>query len=74
MAQLDLSAWDAQLPGLAQKLPDLDGLDQADIQRLEALILQAQAQQAASLAAATEESLSHVPALLRGAVRKLLFR
>lgn len=51
-----------------------DALDSADRERLLALAEQAHRKQTATLIEATEASLKHVPALLRPAVRKLLFR
>ncbi len=74
MAKPTLTALQEKLGSAAALLPSLTPLDDADQARLCALIDSAKAKQAESLAAATEESLDHVPALLRGTIRKLLFR
>jgi hypothetical protein len=66
------------LASLRRELPsaDLQGLDTlkaADAEHLAKLIDQARQQQKAQLRAALQASLDHVPFLLRGAVRKVLF-
>ncbi len=48
------------------------GLDAADRQQLQRLIADAQAQQERSLQQATDTALKHVPALLRGPIRRIL--
>jgi hypothetical protein len=53
-------------------LPDLSALSGAEQDRLVALIQTARRNQKAQLAQAMEDALSHIPALLRGAVRKVL--
>ncbi len=50
-----------------------DKLDEGDRERLVKLFDRASQQQAEALRAASEDALKHVPALLRGTVRKLLF-
>lgn len=66
------------LDNLKQKLAGADvsfakDLDGGDIERYIGLLDAAQDHQAQSLREAAEESLKHVPRLLRPAVRKLLF-
>lgn len=53
-------------------LPDLSALSGAEQDSLVALIQTARRNQKAQLAQAMEAALSHIPALLRGAVRKIL--
>ncbi|RZQ62235.1 hypothetical protein [Amycolatopsis suaedae] len=57
-----------QLPGPLP--PGIDALSEEDKQRLADALRSARHQQAAALAAAGEEGLRYVPALLRGVVRK----
>lgn len=53
--------------------PDgLDGLDAEQLAELAVLLADAKRKQKADVDAALTESLSHVPLLLRGAVRKIL--
>lgn len=53
--------------------PDgLDGLDADQLAELAKLLTEAKRKQKADVDAALTESLSHVPLLLRGAVRKIL--
>lgn len=59
---------------LGADLPVLDELTDADAEALLALVERARREQAAALTAAEANTLRHVPALLRGAVKKLLFR
>lgn len=73
LAQVDLSALRERLGVSGGALPVLDGLDQADVERLCGLVDKARQRQGKDLESASEEALKHVPALLRGAVRKLLF-
>lgn len=66
------------LAALRRELPsaDLRGLDRlkaADAERLAEVIGHAQSQQKTELHRALHNSLEHVPFLLRGAVRKVLF-
>ena len=49
-------------------------LDGADRERLAGLLQTARREQGRMIAEASEEALSHVPALLRPAVRKLLLK
>lgn len=53
-------------------LPDLSALGGAEQDQLVGLIQAARRNQKAQLAQAMEAALSHIPALLRGAVRKIL--
>lgn len=62
----------AALGNAAGELPVLDALSADQMATLIQLIEAARAQQGTALQAASEQALSHVPALLRGAVRKLL--
>lgn len=50
----------------------LDGLDAEQLAELATLLADAKRKQKADVDAALTESLSHVPLLLRGAVRKIL--
>ena len=67
----DLSSLRQRLGGA--DLAALKALDEADIARLSGLMDSAQSHQAQALQKASEQALTHIPALLRGAVRKLLF-
>lgn len=59
---------------LGSPLPKgLEALSKAELQVLATAFASATQQQRIALAAATEAALSHVPLLLRGAVRKVLF-
>lgn len=73
MATPDLSALRELMGTAAEQLPPLGALDQADAERLAALLATAHEQQKEMIQEASEEALGHVPALLRKAVRKLLF-
>jgi hypothetical protein len=66
----DAGALQKELGGVA--LPDLAALSAADQDQLVALIQSARRAQKTQLAAAMESALSHIPMLLRGAVRKIL--
>lgn len=68
---MDLKELQQHLGGV--ELSFADKLDAGDIDRYGDMLTQASRQQAHTLQQASEESLKHVPALLRGAVRKLLF-
>ncbi|MGJ8667844.1 MAG: hypothetical protein ACSHXK_00020 [Oceanococcus sp.] len=74
MSKADLSALEADLGNSLDGIAGLKGLDQADVDRIQALMNNAIEQQKRDVAEASEQALKHVPALLRGAVRKLLFR
>jgi hypothetical protein len=52
--------------------PGFDGLDETALRHLAAAVRGAGQAQKADLAQALEAALGHVPALLRGAVRKIL--
>ncbi len=54
-------------------LPALDALTPAEIETLRLRIRAARQQQKQQLARASEAALSHIPTLLRGPVRKILF-
>lgn len=73
MATADLSALRELMGPAAAQLPPLWSLDQPDADRLAGLLRSAQQQQRQMILEASEEALGHVPALLRKAVRKLLF-
>lgn len=66
----DAGALQRELGGVA--LPDLGPLSAAEQERLAGLIQAARRAQKAQLAQAMESALSHIPMLLRGAVRKIL--
>lgn len=68
---MDLKELQQRLGGV--ELSFADKLDASDIERYGDLLAQASQQQAQTLQQASEDALKHVPALLRGAVRKLLF-
>lgn len=51
----------------------LESLSKPQLEKLTAAFATAKEQQRAALAASTEAALSHIPMLLRGAVRKVLF-
>ncbi len=51
----------------------LEGLSKPQLEKLAVVFAAAKTQQRAALLASTEAALSHVPMLLRGAVRKVLF-
>ena len=53
--------------------PGLEALSKPQLEKLAAAFASAKEQQRVALAASTEAALSHVPMLLRGAVRKVLF-
>ncbi len=67
----DLTALHDRLGG--GDLSALNKLDEADVERLCQLFDAARTQQAETLQQASEQALKHIPALLRPAVRKLLF-
>lgn len=52
---------------------EVDGLDDGDAGRLAGLVVDARRRQAAELRAAVEGGLGHIPRLLRGPIKKLLF-
>lgn len=66
----DSGALQRELGGAA--LPDISGLTTAEQEQLVGLIQTARRAQKAQLAQAMESALSHIPMLLRGAVRKIL--
>jgi len=68
MTREALAAVEAELRG---PVPGLDDLTDADLQRLAAQIRAARQQQEQGLKQAFEDTLAHLPALLRGPVRKL---
>ena len=51
----------------------LEGLTKPQLEKLSAAFARAKTQQRAALEQSTEAALSHIPMLLRGAVRKVLF-
>lgn len=51
----------------------LEGLSKPQFDSLSAALASAKQRQRAALEASTEAALSHIPMLLRGAVRKVLF-
>lgn len=51
----------------------LEALSKSQLEKLTAAFASAKVQQRTALEASTEAALSHVPMLLRGAVRKVLF-
>lgn len=53
--------------------PGLETLTKPQLEKLATAFANAKQQQRAALAASTEAALGHVPMLLRGAVRKVLF-
>ncbi|TJY56664.1 hypothetical protein E4T66_19060 [Sinimarinibacterium sp. CAU 1509] len=57
----------------SQPLPALDALTTAEIELLRQSIRAARVHQKQQLARAFEAALGHIPALLRGPVRKILF-
>ncbi len=57
----------------AKSLPALDALTSTEIDMLRQSIRTARAHQKQQLARAFEAALGHIPALLRGPVRKILF-
>ncbi len=59
---------------LAAPLPQgLEALSKPQLEKITAAFATAKTQQRTALVASTEAALSHVPMLLRGAVRKVLF-
>lgn len=66
----DRGALQQELGGAA--LPDVSALSAADQDKLVSLVRSARRAQNAQLAEAMESALSHIPLLLRGAVRKIL--
>lgn len=59
---------------LGSSLPaGLEGLSKPQLETLAAAFASAKTQQRSALEQSTEAALSHVPFLLRGAVRKVLF-
>ncbi|MDP9140570.1 MAG: hypothetical protein M3O62_07255 [Pseudomonadota bacterium] len=66
----DTGALQRELGGGA--LPDLSALSAVEQDKLAGLVQNARRTQKAQLAAAMESALSHIPMLLRGAVRKIL--
>ena len=72
MAEDQMAQLKAALGG--QDLDELSALGEDQQKALLALIEAAQRQQGEELQKASEEALSHVPALLRGAVRRLLLK
>ena len=70
MADAGLKALEAELRGKAPA--GLSRLSDEELRDLAEAIRSARRRQAADLAAALEESLSHIPKLLRGPVRKVM--
>ncbi|RZO84931.1 MAG: hypothetical protein EVA65_07930 [Oceanococcus sp.] len=66
LSELKTRLGDAELGALAE-------LDESDVARLCQLFDAAREHQATTLQQASEQALKHIPALLRPAVRKLLF-
>jgi len=66
----DTGALQRELGGTA--LLDLSALSAADQDKLVSLVQSARRAQKAQLAEAMESALSHIPLLLRGAVRRIL--
>lgn len=66
----DSGALQRELGGV--KLPDISALTATEQEQLAGLIQTARRMQKAQLAQAMESALSHIPMLLRGAVRKIL--
>jgi hypothetical protein len=69
-----VSATSELADALGGPVPKIAGLTAAQARRLAALVEDATARQAASLDRAIEGGLSHIPRLLRGAVKSVLFR
>ncbi len=67
------SAGELLAAALAAPVHGLTGLSRAEAEKLLAALAAAKLRQRAALEASTEAALSHVPMLLRGAVRKVLF-
>lgn len=67
------SASDLLAAALGAPVNGLTGLKQAEVEKLLAALAAAKQRQRAALQNSTEAALSHVPMLLRGAVRKVLF-
>ena len=57
---------------LGQTIPELDALSAADQKKLAADLNQAHKQHDAVLKKSMDDALSHIPFLLRGAVKKIL--
>lgn len=53
--------------------PGLEGLKKPELEKLAAALAAAKTRQRKALEGSAEAALSHVPMLLRGAVRKVLF-
>lgn len=67
------SATAALAAALGQPVQGLAGLKKAEAEALAAALATAKARQRKALEDSAEAALSHVPMLLRGAVRKVLF-
>lgn len=61
-----------ELGTAAAELPELTSIDAASRQRLAEAVRDARQRQRAALLASAEQALQHVPALLRGVVRRVL--
>ena len=61
-------------PDVGSVLDGIDGLSAADAARLVALILDATDRQARALDDAIDGGMGHIPRLLRGPVKAVLFR
>lgn len=61
-----------ELGGAASALPELRTLDTAARVRLAALVRDARQRQRRALGESAERALQHIPALLRGVVRRVL--
>jgi len=72
MAESAADCLQRELGQSGRALPPLNTLSADQRQRLATLIRAAKQQQRAALADSTERALQHVPALLRGIVRRVL--
>ncbi len=72
MADPAQDALQRELGGAGRELPAMAELDAAQFKQLTAAIRAAKQHQRKALADALERSLQHVPALLRGVVRRVL--
>jgi hypothetical protein len=73
MARSAADALRTELGSAASAMPDLKDLDEEVLTRLAGQVRAAKKRQRQLLEASAESSLRFVPALLRGAVRKVLF-
>lgn len=63
----------SELGAAASELPDLSHADPATLEALAQALAAAKTRQRAQIAESSEQALSFIPALLRGAVRRALF-